>query len=313
MTFLAPARLWLLALPVLLAAAYVAVQFRRPKYAVRFTNVELLDRVAPDRPGWRRHLPALVLLAALGALVLSIARPARAVEVPREEATVVLALDVSLSMGAEDVDPTRIEAAQAAARDFVGMVPDELRLGLVAFSGNAASLVAPTTERAPLLAAIGNLTLGEGTAIGEAIFTALDALVVDRPDAEELGAAIVVLSDGETTVGRPDAAAVEAALARGVPVSTVAFGTDAGFVVVQGETIPVPINEAALEAVATATGGQAFTADSAGELTSILEGVGAEVGFETEQREIGDWFAGLGLLLGAAAAAGSMAWFSRLP
>ncbi len=313
MTFLAPGRLWLLALPALLAAAYVAFQFRRPRYAVRFTNVELLDKVAPDRPGWRRHVPALVLLAALGALVLSVARPARAVEVPREEATVILALDVSLSMGADDVAPTRIEAAQQAAREFVASVPDELRLGLVAFSGNAASLVAPTTDRAPLLAAIDNLRLGEGTAIGEAIFTALDALVLDRPDAEELGAAIVLLSDGETTVGRPDAAATEAALARGVPVSTVAFGTDAGFVVVQGETIPVPINESALEAVADATGGQAFTADTAGELTSILEGVGAEVGFETEQREIGDWFAGLGLLLAAVAAAGSLVWFSRLP
>ncbi len=312
MTFLAPARLWLLAVPALLAAAYVAFQFRRPKYAVRFTNVELLDKVAPDRPGWRRHVPALVLLAALGALVLSIARPARAVEVPREEATVILALDVSLSMGADDVEPSRIEAAQAAARDFVAMVPDELRLGLVAFSGNAASLVAPTTERAPLLAAVDNLQLGEGTAIGEAIFTALDALVLDRPDVEELGAAIVLLSDGETTVGRPDAAAAEAAVARGVPVSTVAFGTDAGFVVVQGETIPVPINEEALADVAEATGGQAFAADTAGELTSILEGVGAAVGFETEQREIGDWFAGLGLLL-AAAAAGSLVWFSRLP
>ncbi len=313
MTFLAPARLWLLAVPALLAAAYVAFQFRRPKYAVRFTNVELLDKVAPDRPGWRRHVPALVLLAALGALVLSIARPARAVEVPREEATVILALDVSLSMGADDVEPSRIEAAQAAARDFVAMVPDELRLGLVAFSGNAASLVAPTTERAPLLAAVDNLQLGEGTAIGEAIFTALDALVLDRPDVEELGAAIVLLSDGETTVGRPDAAAAEAAVARGVPVSTVAFGTDAGFVVVQGETIPVPINEEALADVAEATGGQAFAADTAGELTSILEGVGAAVGFETEQREIGDWFAGLGLLLAAAAAAGSLVWFSRLP
>ncbi len=313
MTFLEPIRLWLLAVPALLAAAYVAFQFRRPRFAVRFTNVELLDRVAPDRPGWRRHVPALALLAALAALAVSIARPARAVEVPREEATVVLALDVSLSMGAEDVAPTRIDAAQSAAREFVGMVPDELRVGLVAFSGNAASLVPPTTEREPLLRAIDNLTLGEGTAIGEAVFTALDALVFDRPEADELGAAIVVLSDGETTMGRPDAAAAEAAVELGVPVSTVAFGTDAGTVVVDGETIPVPINEQALAAVADATGGQAFTADTATELTTILEGVGAEVGFETEQREIADWFAGLGLLLAALAAAGSLVWFSRLP
>ncbi len=313
MTFLAPTRLWLLALPALLAAAYLAVQFRRPKYAVRFTNVELLDKVAPDRPGWRRHATALALLAALTALVAAIARPARAVEVPREEATVVLALDVSLSMGADDVAPTRIDAAQQAAQDFVEAVPDELRIGLVAFSGNAALLVPPTTERAPLLRAVDNLRLGEGTAIGEAVFTALDALVFERPDAEELGAAIVLLSDGETTVGRPDEAAAAEAVRLGVPVSTVAFGTDRGFVVYQGETIPVPINEAALAAVAEATGGQAFTADTADELTTILEGVGAEVGFETEQREIADWFTGLGLLLAAAAAAGSMFWFSRLP
>ena len=143
MTFLAPERLLLLLIPLLLAAAYIWAQRRRESYAMRFTNLELLDKVAPDTPGWRRHVPAVALLAAVVALALATARPATSVEVAQEEATVILAVDVSLSMDAEDVEPNRLDAAKEAAFGFMAQVPEEMRVGLVAFAGNVRVLSPP--------------------------------------------------------------------------------------------------------------------------------------------------------------------------
>lgn len=317
MSFLAPERLWLLAVPAALAIGYAVLQVRRSAYALRFTNLDLLDRVAPDRAGWRRHLAALGLVAALVLLSLAVARPTRAEQVPQELATVVLALDTSLSMEATDVEPSRLAAAQEAAREFVAAVPPDVRVGLVSFAGETRALAAPTTDRAPLLAAIDRLELGPGTAIGEAIFTSLDLIATSaaagREGGEEIPASVVVLSDGETTVGRPDSEAAAAAAEALVPVATVAFGTDAGTVVVDGEVIPVPVNEEALADVAAATGGTFFEAGTADELLTIFDQLGSAVGFTTEEREVTDWFAGAGLALAALAGLGSLAWFSRLP
>ncbi len=313
MSFLAEERLWLLAVPALLAAGYLVAQRRRSQYAIRLTTLDLLDQVAPDRPGWRRHLPAALLVLALGVLVVSIARPARSVDVPRDEATLVLAIDVSLSMGAQDVSPNRIVAAQTAARSFLELAPEDIRVGLVAFAEFANSVASPTTDRAIVARSLDSLTLSPATAIGEAIFASLDSIAAARPDDGEVPAAIVLLSDGETTSGRENAEAAAAAVEAGVPVYTVAFGTDEGSVVVDGEVIPVMVDEAALAAIADATGGRFFAAASAGELAEIFDEVGSEIGLEQEDREIGDWFAGLGLLLGALAAVGSLTWFSRLP
>ncbi len=327
MTFLAPERLVLVAIPVVLVAAYVWAQRRRAQYAVRFTNLELLDKVAPKSPGWRRHIPAGALIGALLALTVATARPAMSVEVPQEEATVVLAVDVSLSMNADDVQPNRLEAAKAAAHTFMQQVPDEIKVGLISFSGNVTVLVPPTTDHAEVEAGIERLRLGPGTAIGEAIFAALSLLeeppveaaggvTPDIPSgdpSQDLPASILVLSDGETTVGRPDSEATAAAAELGVPVSTIAFGTDEGFVVLPDGIVPVPVNEQALAAVAEATGGEFFEAGSADDLRSVFEGIGSEIGRVTEEREVTDWFAIAGLVLAASGAALSIAWFSRIP
>lgn len=338
MTFLEPVRLLLLVLPALLAVAYLVALSRREQYAVRFTNLELLDKIAPETPGWRRHVPAVALLLGLVALTFAVARPAMAVQVPREQATVVLAIDVSLSMDADDVDPSRIEAARRAARSFVELAPDELEIGLVSFAGTAVPVLAPTTDRTAAIRAIERLALGEGTAIGEGIYTSVRLIEAtaasrldDDPEAsptttappvpnesdgeadDEPAAAIVVLSDGETTMGRPDLDAADAATAAGIPVSTVSFGTQSGVVVIQGDVIPVPANNGALQEVAETTGGEFFEAATGGELQQILDAVGSEVGLEEEQREVTDWFAGAGLAMILLAAAGSLLWFARMP
>jgi len=328
-TFLEPARLLLLVLPVAGFLAYLASLQRRERYAVRFTNLALLDKVAPETPGWRRHAPAAVLLVGVVALVLAVAKPAVAIQVPRDHATVILAIDVSLSMEADDISPTRIEAAREAARNFLELAPPELEVGIVAFSGSAAGILPPTVDRIAARGAIDRLSLGEGTAIGEGIHAAVEMALANRAadaaaegfgdgdgdegDGEVPAEAIIVLSDGETTMGRPDLAGAAEAADADIPVSTVSFGTDDGMVFIQGEGIPVPANEGALEEVASTTGGEFFTAATGEELQSILDTLGSQVAVEEEQREVTDWFAGAGLALILLAATGSLLWFSRLP
>jgi len=312
--FLLPARLWLLLLPAWFVAAYLVALGRKHRHVVRFTTVELLDRVAPDRPGWRRHLPAALFVGALAVTAVALARPVTTVRVPREEATVIVAVDVSLSMQATDVPPSRLEAAQEAARRFVDLAPGSLRVGLVPFAGSALPAVAPTTDKAEVKAGIDRLRLAEGTAVGEAIYAALDLVAREEQDVgEDVPAAIVVLSDGTTTMGRDSAAAAQAAAAAGVPVSTISFGTASGAITYQGDLIPVPPDEAALRAVAEATGGRFFTAASVAELQQILDDIGSRIGFVSVDREVWEWFLAAGLVFLVAAGAGSLLWFSRLP
>jgi Ca-activated chloride channel family protein len=322
-TFLSPWRLWALVGVVALAAAYVALHRRRAVYALRFASSDLLDVVAPRRPGFRRHVPAGLFVVALAALVVGFAQPAREVRVPRERATVVIAIDVSLSMEAADVDPSRLEAAQEAAARFIDELPSSLNVGLVSFAGTAAVLVTPTQDRFPVVTAIENLQLAESTAIGEAIFTSLDAL--RNAPVDGTGgvppARIVLLSDGETTVGRPDAQAVAAANDAGVPVSTIAFGTPQGFIIydnpetvaVEQEPIAVPVGEDNLQRIADDTGGAFFTASTLEELEAVYDDIGSAIGYEVVEREITDWYVGAGLVLLALTAGASLAWFQRLP
>jgi len=315
LTFLSGARLWLLLAVAALIAAYIATQFRRKVYAVRFTNLALLDSIAPKRPGWRRHVPATAFVLAMIALVTAFARPARPVKVPRERATVVLAIDVSLSMEAVDVQPTRIAAAQQAAKSFVDLVPGRLNLGLVAFSGSAQVLVSPTTDHGLIKRNIDALQLGPRTAIGEALFASLGAIasVPTAPGQAPAPGRVVLMSDGETTVGRPNDLATAAAVEAKVQVSTIAFGTDEGFVTVEGRNIPVPVNRPALAQIAEASGGKAFEAATAKELRRVYADIGSSIGFTTEQREVTSWVVGLALAFALAAAAGSLLWTSRLP
>ena len=316
MTFLSPERLWLLLGAAALVAGYVAVQFRRRSYTVRFTNMALLDQVAPKRPGWRRHIPAVVFLMALSTLVLGFAQPARDQKVPRERATVMLALDTSLSMQATDVSPSRIQAAKSAAKAFVDQLPERINLGLVTFNGNATLRVTPTTDREVVKQAIDDAQLGERTAIGEAIFTSLDALKqVPANDGTEVPARIVLMTDGTTTDGRPNEAAVVAAKAANVPVTTIAFGTDNGTITIPQEPlpIPVPVDKEALKTIAADTNGKFYAAATADQLQQVYENIGSSVGYVTEQREISTWFIGAALVLLLVTGGLSLAWFQRLP
>lgn len=315
-SFLAPSRLWLLTLVAAVAVVYVIAQRRRTRYAVRFTNLELLDKVAPTRPGWRRHIPASAFLLALVLLIVAFARPSQDTEVPKEQATIVLAIDTSLSMEASDVRPTRLEGAKEAAISFVEDLPDQINLGLVSFNGVATIRVSPSKNHAAAIAAIEALELGPATAIGEAIFAGLDAidqLADEQGDAPP--ARMVVMSDGETTVGRPDEDAIVAAQQAGIPVSTIAFGTDDGIIRIPEQEAPiaVPVNEDKLALIAEGTGGQFFQASSTEQLAEVYENIGSQISFEVVNDEISTTYTGLGLVLLALTAALSLAWFSRLP
>lgn len=316
--FLAPARLWGLLAVVVLALAYLASALLRRRYTVRFTNLPLLETVAPRRPGWRRHLAAGAFLLSVLAMVLAWARPADEVLVAKERATVVLAIDTSLSMEATDVAPSRLEAAQQAALSFVEELPPQINLGLVSFDGVARVRVTPTTDRQPVRTAIETLELGPATAIGEAIFAGLDAIEsaptgVPAGEEEPVPARIVVMTDGKTTVGRPDVDGAEAAVEDEIPVSTIAFGTERGTIVIDGEIQPVPVDREPLRLIAERTGGQFFSAESLGELESVYEDIGSSVGFDTEEQEVTDRFAGYAFALVLVSAALSLLFFQRLP
>lgn len=314
--FLAPTRLYGLLAVIAVAVAYLVLALQRSRYTVRFTNLSLLDTVAPRRPGWRRHVGAVVLVAGLAALVVAWARPADEVRVPKERATVVLAIDTSLSMEAADVAPSRLDAAKQAALSFVDALPEQINMGLVTFDGVARVRVTPTTDRRPVRSAIENLELGPATAIGEAILAGLDSIrnapIVDA-EGEPVPATMVVMTDGKTTVGRPDSDGAQAAIDAGVPVSTIAFGTDRGTIVIDGEIQPVPVEEQALRMIADQTGGQFFRAESLGELESVYADIGSSIGFDTEEIEVTERYVGYAAVLLLAATVLSLLWSQRIP
>jgi len=320
MSWQSPERLWLLIVVLALAAGYLAMQRRRSRYALRFTNLRLLDRVAPTRPMWRRHVPAGLFLAMLVLLIVGFARPMDDVRVPRERATVMVAVDVSTSMLANDVRPDRLSAAKRAAHEFVDGLPRQFNVGLVAFAGNASVLVGPGTDREALGAGIDRLAEGitgaQGTAIGEAIKTSLEAIrSIDAQAAKDPPPSrIVLLSDGANTSGRsPESAAAEAVDA-GIHIDTVSVGTDAGFINYGGgRPLRVPVDGENLRAVAELTGGSYHEAESSRELMAVYADIGTSVGYRLEPRDVSARFIGFGLLLALAAAGGSMLWFSRLP
>ncbi|MGY1591409.1 VWA domain-containing protein [Geodermatophilus sp. SYSU D00708] len=317
MTFQAP--LWLLGLlaVVALVALYVVLQLRRKAYAARFTNVALLGSLVPKRPGWRRHLAFGLVALSLAALVVSLAVPSTEVRVPRERATVIMAVDVSLSMQATDIEPSRFEAMQKAAKEFVDVLPERINLGLVSFAGTATTLVTPTTDRGQVRSAIDNLDLAESTAIGEAVFTSLSAIQnyqasLEATEEELPPARIVLLSDGYNTVGRDDTQAVDAAVDAGIPVSTIAFGTDYGTLDLDGERVPVPVDRETLERIADDTGGSYSEAASAAELEQVYEDLGSQIGYTTEPRDVSYWFVRGGVLLALLGVVLSLLWTNRL-
>jgi Ca-activated chloride channel family protein len=282
--FLAPGRLWLLLLVVALGVAYVLVLRWRKTATVRFTQVDLLDKVAPQRPRWRRHVVAVLMLVGLSLAVVATARPVeRSTESTTSDGRILVLFDVSLSMMADDVDPDRFVAAQEAARDFVDEVDDGVEVGLVSFSGTVIVEVDPTLDRATMQRGIDNLELAESTAIGDALAAGTRLLVNSAdPDADpdKAPGVMVLLTDGETTVGRPTADGAQEAADAGVPVYTIAFGTENGAIVdpVSGEVVAVPVRPAELEQVAEATGGQAFEARTGDELASAYDQIAESLG-----------------------------------
>jgi Ca-activated chloride channel homolog len=319
--FMQPERLWLLLVVLALGGLYAALQFTKPRYAVRFSNLELLDKVAPKRPGWRRHAVAGLFLAAMAVLVASFAQPVMKVRTPSERTTIVLAIDTSLSMQATDVSPTRLKAAQTSAKKFVDDLPKNLNIGLVSFAGSAQVLVPPTQDHQQVNAAIDGLKLDKSTAIGDA--TRLSLQVIEDQakgtDGKKPSGAVVLLSDGETTVGLPTADAIPLAKKAGVAVSTIAYGTADGEITVDtdgdgiGQRTKVPVNVEELKGLAEGTGGTAYTAESAQDLQSVYSKLGSTVGYDEKDQDVTFRFVGIGLVVLLLAAGLSLRWFSRLP
>jgi Ca-activated chloride channel family protein len=311
----------LLTAPLVLAGAYLLAQRTRQRYVTRFTSVELLASVAPRRPGWQRHVAPAVLAGALVVMILGYARPAHADRVPRQRATIVLALDTSASMGSADVAPSRLAAAEDSARRFVSGLPAGLKVGLVAFDSTARVLVSPTTDRATVVAAVSNLQLGRGTATGDAIYLSLDT-IASQPgtsDTKAVPAAVVLMSDGTPTVGRGDQSPAEtvaqasaAARQAGVPIDTIAYGTADGTALVQGQRVSVPSDPAAMAQIAQGTNGKTFTAQSGRELGAVYSQIGHLVGFDTVTHELSVAFTGIGILFLVAAAASALWWMQRI-
>ena len=298
-----------------------ALQFTKPRYTVRFSNLELLDKVAPKRPGWRRHLTAGVFLAAVSLLVVSFAQPVMTVQVPEERTTIMLAFDTSLSMAAEDVDPNRFEAAQTAAKEFIDELPDRLNVGLVSFAGTAQLLVPPTREHDDIKASIDNLELDKATAIGDAVKLSLD-VIEDQAvglDGESPDAAIVLISDGETTVGLPTEEAIPLAVEAGVAVSTIAYGTaERGDPRRRGRrrrgpAHPVPVNVDELRDARRGHGRNGLHRRVGVGPALGVRRAGLDHRVRERQEDVAYRFVGFGLLLMLVAAGFSLRWFSRLP
>ncbi len=314
MSFASPiALLCLLALPLALAI-HVAAQRRRRRYPVRFPALATLAAIAPREPQWRKHAPFALLSLALAALAISLAKPQHNVAVPVERASVVLVTDVSRSMSATDVSPTRLEAARSAAKSFIGNVPKELRVGLVSFSDGAQVLQTPTTDRDVLSQGLETLQPLSGTATGAGLRAALDSLKINGEDAAKRPpSALVLLSDGSATDGAAaDEAAAEAKRLR-VPIYTVALGTPDGTITLQGQVLRVPPDPEALKRIATASGGEAFRAEDSDQLDAVYDRLGSQIGTKPEKREITTLFAGFALLLLGGAVASSLKLGGRLP
>ena len=329
MTFSNPWWLLLLVVVAVLAGGYVVLLRRRRRDTVRFTNLELLDRVAPKRPGWPRHVPAAALIGALAVLTIALAGPMAEARVPRNRATVVLVIDVSLSMQATDVQPSRLAAAQAAAKAFADQLTPGINLGLVSFAGTAAVLVSPTADRDPVRRAVDGLRLSESTATGEAIFAAMQS--VESFSQAIAGAAgegppparIVLMSDGKQTVPggvmpeeepRGSFTAARSARSAGIPVSTISFGTDYGTIEINpGERTPVAVDDASMRTIADLSGGQFFTAATEDELRQVYAQLGEQIGYEVRRVDTSrPWLAGGALLLVAGVGTG-LAMGRRFP
>lgn len=347
MSFLWPDLLWsLLAVPVLVAL-YVWLLRRRKKVAVRYSGLAMVREAMGKGPGWRRHVPPVLMLLALSALLVATGRPTTTVTLPSQQRQVILAMDVSGSMRAEDVEPNRMAAAQAAARDFIAAQPLSTRIGVVTFAGTTALVQPPTHSKDDVLAAIDRFNFQRATAVGSGILVALQAIFPDLevdlgasdprpafseqakgrsldagaakppPEPVEPGsyksAAIILLTDGQTTTGPDPIAAARMAAERGVRVFTVGVGTDNGELLFgDGWSMRVSLDEEALRNIANLTGGEYFYAGTATELKKIYDSLNSKLTLEKRETEITALLAGGAAALVLMAAGLSMLWFNRV-
>jgi Ca-activated chloride channel family protein len=307
-----------------LTAGYVWMQRRRRRQVLRFANLAMLERVAPRRQGWQRHLPLALLLASLVMFTVALAGPTAEQKVPRNRATVMLVIDVSLSMRATDIEPSRLAAAQREAKRFAHELTPGVNLGLVSFAGSPTVLVSPTTERVSVVRAIDNLKLAEATGTGEAIFAALSsieafgAVVSDAQGPPP--ARIVLLTDGKQTVPTPDGddprggfTAGRAASAAKIPISAISFGTAYGQVDINGERQPVPADDESIRRIAELSGGQFYDAGTAGQLSDVVNTLGEQIGYETKRTDASKPWLIAGTIIAMLAAGSALAIGQRLP
>lgn len=312
--FMRPGRLWALLLVPVIGGIYLLLSSRlRPRVRER----SRLSMVIPRDAAWKRHGAVLLALASLASLVVAWAMPKAYTNVPRDRATIVIAIDVSRSMVATDVEPNRLAAAQAGAKAFAQQLPERFNVAVVSFAAAAQVAVPPTTDRGAVDRAIDGLEVAPSTAIGEGIYTSLDVLKLVPKDPqhpnETAPAAIVLLSDGATNIGRSSMTAAEQARKQNVPVYTIAYGTATGYVVEKGIRQPVPVNHAELAAVARASGGKKFSAASADELKAVYQTIAQSVGYEKVYTEVTERYAGLALLFAVLAALGVISLGARWP
>ena len=348
MSFVWPKMLWLLALLPLLVLLYLWVLKRKRKTTVRLASVNIAKLAAGARPGWRRHVPPVLMLLALAALLLAVARPTATLTLPLAERTIILAMDVSGSMRAEDVKPNRLVASQEAAKAFVNNLPREVRVGVVSFAGTAAVVQAPTDSREDVLKAIDRFQLQRGTATGSGVILSLATLFPD--DGIEIqhvtgqrnfpggngssnnsiakkpakpftpvepgsysSAAIIMLTDGQRTTGPDPLDAAKMAAERGIRVYTVGIGTTSGEIIgFEGWSMRVRLDEETLKNISVLTHGEYFYAGTAEDLKKVYESLSSRMVVERKETEVTALFAALGALLAVLAAGLSLWWFGRV-
>ena len=339
MSFQWPWALGLLAVVAALAVLYVLAQRRRHRYALRYANVSLVREALGRGPGWRRHVPPVLFLVAVGVMVLAMSRPVAVVTVPSQEGTIILTIDVSGSMLAEDMKPNRIEAAKAAARAFVERQNANLRIGIVSFSTDASIVQSPTTDKNLIIAAINRLRPQRATAIGRAILVSLDAIfegaeddlpsaafqnldpnasprptLPPLPGGQKAPASIVLLTDGQNNQFPPPLAVVDQAASRGVRIYTIGVGSAQGAIVrIQGRQIRTALDEVTLKKIAELTEGEYYNASTETDLRKVYETLTTQLVIRQEKTEITAFFTAAAAILAIIAGGLSLFWFNRLP
>ncbi len=313
--FLQPERLWALLVVPVLIALYLWAMTRKGRTGMRFTNTSVLGRVVPKQSQWRRHLAVAMSLLSLVTLVLAWSRPNGVDRVPRERATIVLVIDVSRSMEATDVKPTRMDAAKQLSLEFIKSLPEQYNLAVVSLSGNPAVRLPPTTDRGFASRAITALTTQDSTAVGDALVTALAAIQMapKGDDGSVAPGAIVLLSDGTNTAGRSPLQGADEVRKANVAVHTIAYGTENGSVDVDGKRERVPPDRALMQQIASLTGGTFSAAESANDLGSVYKNIRSEVGYEEVKKETTALWAGYGLAFAVVAALAAVSLGARWP